>query len=58
MENLAKLKNLIAAAELDGEKFYNKGNTAAGTRLRKTMQEIKTGAQAERNSVTEKKNNK
>lgn len=58
MENLAKLKTLIAAAELDGDKFYNKGNAAAGTRLRKTMQEIKTVAQAVRNNVTEQKNAK
>lgn len=58
MENLAKLKTLIASAETDADKFYNKGNSSAGTRLRKTMQEIKTVAQAVRNSVTEMKNAK
>ena len=55
MENLAKLKTLIAAAELDGDKFYNKGNAAAGARLRKTMQAIKTVAQSIRAEVTQKK---
>jgi len=45
---------LIASADADADKFYNKGNSAAGTRLRKTMQEIKGAAQDIRNSVLEK----
>lgn len=56
MEKIAKLKELIAAAEIDAEKFYKKGNSAAGTRLRKTMQDIKVTAQDIRNAVTEAKN--
>jgi len=56
MENLAKLKTLIAAAEADADKFFYKGNASAGTRLRKTMQEIKSAAQLIRNDVTLKKN--
>jgi len=56
MEKFAKLKELIASAEADADKFYNKGNNAAGTRLRKAMQEIKVAAQEIRNSVSKQKN--
>ena len=55
MEQIAKLKGLIASAEVDAEKF-NKGNNAAGTRLRNTMQQLKATAQEVRTVVTEKKN--
>jgi hypothetical protein len=55
MEQIAKLKELIASAETDAEKF-NKGNNAAGTRLRNTMQQLKATAQEVRTAVTEKKN--
>ncbi|XHR95563.1 histone H1 [Mucilaginibacter sp. UC70_90] len=57
MEQIAKLKELIASAEMDAEKF-NKGNNAAGTRLRNTMQQLKATAQEVRTAVTEKKNAK
>jgi len=56
MEKFSALKALLAAAETDAEKFYNKGNSAAGTRLRNAMQQIKVAAQAIRQNVTEKKN--
>ena len=55
MEQIAKLKELIASAETDADKF-NKGNNAAGTRLRNTMQQLKVVAQDIRTAVTEKKN--
>lgn len=55
MEQITKLKELIGSAEVDAEKF-NKGNNAAGTRLRNTMQQLKATAQEVRNTVTEKKN--
>jgi hypothetical protein len=55
MEQIAKLKELIASAEADADKF-NKGNNAAGTRLRKAMQAIKVAAQEVRAEVTNKKN--
>lgn len=58
MEQIAKLKELIAAAEADADKFFNKGNSAAGTRLRGTMQQIKTTAQEVRTAVTEAKSKK
>ncbi|HVW94390.1 MAG TPA: hypothetical protein VHA56_00310 [Mucilaginibacter sp.] len=56
MEKLAKLKELMATAEAEGDKFYNKNNAAAGTRLRNAMQQIKVLAQEIRTEVTEKKN--
>ncbi|KIO74723.1 histone H1 [Pedobacter lusitanus] len=56
MEKFAKLKELIAGVEADADKFYNAGNGAAGTRVRKAMQDLKTLAQEIRTEVTEKKN--
>ncbi|GGE07683.1 MULTISPECIES: histone H1 [Sphingobacterium] len=56
MENYTKLKELVASIEADAEKFFNNGNSAAGTRVRKGLQEIKTLAQDIRNEVTSKKN--
>jgi hypothetical protein len=58
MEQITKLKELIALAEVDADKFFSKGNSAAGTRLRNTMQALKATAQEVRTAVTEKKNAK
>ncbi len=58
MEQITKLKELIASAEADSDKFFNKGNSAAGTRLRNTMQQLKATAQEVRTAVIEKKNKK
>ena len=56
MSKFAKLKEVVAATEADAEKFYNGGNSAAGTRVRKALQEIKGLAQEIRTEITEKKN--
>ncbi len=56
MERFTKVKELLASVEADAEKFYNAGNNAAGTRLRKAMQDLKVLAQEIRSEVTEKKN--
>lgn len=56
MNNLNKLKDLVQGAESDADKFFNRGNNSAGTRLRKAMQEIKKTAQELRIEVSEKKN--
>ncbi len=56
MENFTKLKELLASVEADVEKFYNSGNGAAGTRVRKAMQDLKGLAQDIRTEVTDKKN--
>jgi len=58
MEKFSELKELIEAAEKDAQAFYEKGNKAAGTRLRGTLQKTKSLAQDIRNEVTEKKNAK
>lgn len=56
MEKFSKVKELLASVEADAEKFYNAGNSAAGTRVRKAMQDLKVLAQDIRTEVTEKKN--
>ena len=56
MEKYNKLKDLIASVEKDAEKFYNGGNSAAGTRVRKALQDIKGLASEIRKEVTDLKN--
>ena len=56
MQKFEELKNLIASLEGDADKFYNKGNSAAGTRVRKGMQDLKNLAQEIRAEVQEIKN--
>lgn len=56
MDKFTKVKELLASVEADAEKFYNAGNNAAGTRVRKAMQDLKVLAQDIRTEVTEKKN--
>jgi len=50
-ESLQKLMELAQSLEEDNRKFYG-GNNAAGTRLRKGLQEVKKMAQDMRNEVT------
>ncbi len=56
MKKFEELKALIATIEGDADKFYNKANSAAGTRVRKGMQDLKNIAQAIRAEVQELKN--
>lgn len=56
MENFNKLKELVTSLESDATKFFDNGNSAAGTRVRKGLQEIKTLAQEIRTEVTTIKN--
>ncbi|RZK79156.1 MAG: histone H1 [Pedobacter sp.] len=56
MEKFSQVKELLASVEADAEKFYNAGNSAAGTRVRKAMQDLKVLAQEIRAEVTDKKN--
>ncbi|QNL48625.1 histone H1 [Olivibacter sp. SDN3] len=56
MDKFGKLKELISSVEADADKFFNKGNAAAGTRVRKALQEVKSLAQEIRNDVTSIKN--
>lgn len=56
MKSFEALKELIAATEADALKFFENGNAAAGTRVRKAMMEVKNLAQQIRTEVTEQKN--
>ena len=54
--NFGKVKELVMSLEADFEKFYDKTNSAAGTRVRKGMQELKNMAQEIRKEVQDMKN--
>ena len=56
MARFDEVKNLVMSLEGDFEKFYDKKNQAAGTRVRKGMQDLKTLAQAIRSEVQDAKN--
>lgn len=56
MNHFEKLQAILSDAENDFAAFYGKGNKAAGTRVRKAMQELKNLAQEVRQDVTAKKN--
>jgi hypothetical protein len=45
MDLIEQMKEVLAAAEEDAAKFFDKGNKAAGTRLRVGMQKLKGLAQ-------------
>lgn len=56
MNRFDQIRDLVMSLEADFHKFYEKGNQAAGTRVRKGMQELKNLAQDIRVEVQEKKN--
>lgn len=56
MKRFNEIKDLVMSLEADFEKFYEKGNNAAGTRVRKGMQELKNLAQDIRVEVQDIKN--
>jgi hypothetical protein len=56
MNRYAELKALVDGLAGDFDKFYDKKNQAAGTRVRKGMQELKEMAQAIRLEVQNMKN--
>ena len=56
MQSFEEIKNLVTAADADVVKFAEKGNKAAGTRIRQAMQELKKLAQQVRVEVQESKN--
>ena len=57
MSRFSEVQDLVNSLEADFDKFYNKGNSAAGTRVRKGMQAMKNLAQDIRVDVQNKKNN-
>jgi hypothetical protein len=57
MSRIDEVKNLMSELEEDLDKFYNKGNKAAGTRARKQLQELKKLSQEIRLEIQDMKNN-
>lgn len=57
MNRFEEIRDLIMSAQDDFDKFYNKNNQAAGTRVRKVMQQMKELAQDIRKEVQDIKNN-
>ena len=58
MNKYSELLNLVTNLKDDFEKFYDKGNGAAGTRVRKGLQDIAAYAKQTRIEVQEIKNSK
>lgn len=56
MSRFDEVNELVDELEPDINKFYNKGNKAAGTRARKTLQAMKKKAQEIRMEIQEWKN--
>lgn len=56
MSRVEEIRNLVDDATAEMEKFYEKGNKAAGTRARKNLQELKKLAQEIRLEIQEQKN--
>ena len=55
MSKFSDLKDFVEGLEKDFSQFYEKGNKAAGTRIRKAMQDLKKHAQDIRVEVQEMK---
>lgn len=56
MSRLDELQKIVGEVSDDFSKFYEKDNQAAGTRIRKAMQDLKELAQVIRKEVQEIKN--
>ncbi len=54
MDIYNQMVELLNEVEGDVQKYYDKGNKAAGTRIRKAMQSLKTLAQDQRVEISEK----
>lgn len=56
MDKFKELSDLVASLEGDFDKFYDKKNKAAGTRVRKAMLDLTKWAKEVRTQVQEMKN--
>jgi hypothetical protein len=56
MEKFNQLLKQVQDMEADFQKFYEKGQSAAGTRIRKSLSDLKKLAQDLREDVQEVKN--
>ena len=57
MSRFEQVKDLVASLEGDFVKFYEKGNKAAGTRVRKGMQDLKNLSQEVRSEILDMRKN-
>lgn len=57
MSRIEEVKSLVTELEEDLDKFYEKGNKAAGTRARKQLQDLKKLSQDIRLEIQDIKNN-
>jgi len=57
MNQFETVKNMLMSMEADFVKFYDKGNSAAGTRVRKGLQDLKVKCQELRLEIQNMKNN-
>ena len=55
MNKYKKLQHTLDSLKVDFNKFYEKGNSAAGTRIRSGLQELKKLAQEIRINIQERK---
>ncbi|MBN8546236.1 MAG: histone H1 [Ignavibacteria bacterium] len=58
MEKYKQLLDAVQAMEADFHKFYEKEQSAAGTRIRKSLSDLKKLAQDLRENVQETKNSR
>ena len=56
MSRVSELQALVESVSVEMEKFYDKGNKAAGTRARKGLQDLKKLAQDIRLEIQNQKN--
>ncbi|MEB2780122.1 histone H1 [Algoriphagus sp. C2-6-M1] len=56
MSKFSEVSELVNSLKDDFDKFYEKSNQAAGTRVRKGMQDLKNMAQDIRKEVQDMKN--
>lgn len=57
MDKFTELEQLVLSMKEDVVKFYDKGNKAAGVRVRKALQDVKALAQEIRKHISEKNSN-
>lgn len=56
MSRMDEINEIVNELQVDMEKFYGKGNKAAGTRARKHLMSLKNIAHEVRQEIQEKKN--
>ncbi|MCB0726232.1 MAG: histone H1 [Ignavibacteriae bacterium] len=55
MSNLDQLNEILEGMKVDAEKFYEKGQNAAGTRLRKSLNELRKKAAEIRKEIQDER---